>query len=235
MTEQLSGASPEISVGEPQPLEFQLIAADDRAAVYEALVVDCKTSGSPVLGVTVTVASSVRRDAGPELDKLLRGMKAAFVLLPEPPPDDGGSDDDEPFDIDTQIQIEFRLASYGGKEPVGVAMTVVTTTGSVPAPIESDSGDGTTIEKKLPHTVGAKLDDYWHTNSNDSFTAHVTPSIGDGTIRKHGKAPIPVTAHHTAHHTACLTAKQVIVHASNNGAMTYSLTGSGSLVRHNVP
>ena len=110
-------------------------------------------------------------------------------------------------------------------------MTVVTTTGSVPAPIESDSGDGTTIKKLLPHTVGANLDDYWHTNSNDSFTAYVTPSIGDGSIRKHGKSPIPVTAHHTT----SLTAKQVIVHANKNKAMTYSLTGSGSLVRHNVP
>ena len=37
MTEQPSGASQEISVGEPQSLEFQLIADDDHAAVYEAL------------------------------------------------------------------------------------------------------------------------------------------------------------------------------------------------------
>ena len=61
MTEQPRGASQEISVGEPQSLEFQLISDDDRAAVYEALLVDCKTPGSPVLALTVTVASSVRK------------------------------------------------------------------------------------------------------------------------------------------------------------------------------
>ena len=92
MTEQSSDASPEISAGEPQPLEFQLIADDGRTAVYEALVVDCKTPGSPVLGLTVTVASSIQRDPGKDLEDLLGGMKAAFVLLSKPPSDDGGPD-----------------------------------------------------------------------------------------------------------------------------------------------
>ena len=119
MTEQSTDAIPKIPVGKLQSLDFQLLADDGHAAVYEALVVGCEIPGSPVFAVTVTVASSVRRDAGKALENLLGEMQAAFVLLPEPPPDDGGSDDDEPFDIDTQIQIEFRLASFGGTEPVG--------------------------------------------------------------------------------------------------------------------
>lgn len=221
MTEQSSGASPEISVGEPRPLNFQLIADDGLTAVYEALVVDCETPGSPVFGLTVTVASSIRRDSGKEVDDLLASMKAAFVLLTEPPPDNGGPGDEQPFDSNTQVGIGFRLASFDGPEPAGLAFTVETTTGIVQFP----EPGGEAIVAPLPHHLGAGLSDYWHSNSSSSFTAYVTPSIGDGTLSSLGK---PSKALH-AHQTSSTSGKVVVVTASQNRGMTYSLTGSGHL------
>jgi hypothetical protein len=232
MTEQPSGASQEISVGEPQSLEFQLIADDDRAAVYEALLVDCKSPGSPVLALTVTVASSVRRGAGKELDKLLGGIKAAFLLLSKPPPDDGGPDVEDPFDIDTQVQFEFRLASFDGPKPAGLALTVETTTVILPvsnsdseafAPVPN-SGGGAILEP-LVHHVPAGLSDHWHANNNISFTANVTSSIGDGTLSSRGKPSIALHPHQTR----STSGKVVNVTASPKTAMTYTLTGSGHL------
>jgi hypothetical protein len=231
MTEQPSGASQEISVGEPQSLEFQLIAEDDQAAVYEALLVDCKTPGSPVLGLTVTVASSVRRNAGEDLKSLLGGIKAAFVLLSEPPPDNGGPDGEDPFDINTQIQFEFRLASFEGPEPAGFALTVETTTGIVPvpksgseetAPVPNSGGEA--IPAPLTHHLPAGLSDRWHANNNNSFTAYVTPSIGNGTLSSHGTS---IALH--PHQTSSISGKVVTVTASPQTALTYGLTGSGHL------
>lgn len=220
MTEQSNGASPEISVGAPRPLNFQLIADDGATAVYEALVVDGETPGSPVFGLTVTVASSIRRDSGKEVDDLLAGMKAAFVLLTEPPPDNGGPDDEQPFDSNTQVGIGFRLASFDGPEPAGLAFTVETTTGIVQF---SEPGGEATVA--LAHHIGAGLSDYWHSNSSSSFTAYVTSSIGDGTLSSPGK---PSKALH-AHQTCSTSGKEVIVTASQSRGMTYSLTGSGHL------
>jgi hypothetical protein len=218
MTEQPSGVGPGNPVGKLQPLSFQLVADDGQAALYEALVADGKAPGSPVFAVTVTVASSVRREAGKELEASLSEMKAAFVLLPEPPPGNGGPGDEEPFDISTQMQIELRLASFDGAGPVGVAVTVETTTGIVPAPVGSDPDVGTAAEGDLPRTVGAGLDDYWHAYPDQRFTATVKPSAGQGTIRN------PQANVYTGG-TYYLTAKAVIVHAAQR-AMTYSLTGS---------
>jgi hypothetical protein len=219
MTEQPGGVGPGNPVGKLQPLSFQLISDDGHAALYRALVADGKAPGSPVFSVTVTVASSVRRDAGKELETSLGEMKAAFVLLSEPPPDNGESGDEEPFDINTQMRIELGLASFDGAEPVGVAVTAETTAGTVPAPAGSDPGGGAAAKgEQLSHTVGAGLDDYWHADSGQRFTATVKPSAGEGTI---GNPQANVFAGGTYY----LTAKTVIVHASQR-AMTYSLTGS---------
>jgi hypothetical protein len=225
MTEQSSDAAPEISVGDPQSLEFQLIADDGQVAVYEALIVDCKTPGSPVLGLTVTVASSIQRVPEKHFDKFLSGMKAAFVVLSEVPPDDGGPDVDQPFDSSAVIDIGFRLASFTGPKPVGIALTVVTTAGLVPAPAEGDTGNDRPVGIPLPHHIPAGLSDRWHSNSKSSFTAYVTPSIGNGTLSSAGKGPIDLKTHQTS----SMSGTVVVVTASPKTAMTYSFTGSGHL------
>src|SRR6266568_4866622 len=206
MTEQSSDASPDFGLGEPQPLEFQPIADDGKTAVYEALVVDCKTPGSPVFGLTVTIASSFRRDSAEDVDSLLGGMKASFKLLTKLPPDTGGPNDEQPFDSSTQIRFEFRLASFDGPEAAGFAFTVETTTWIVPIP----EPGGEAIVAPLPHHLGAGLSDYWHSNSSSSFTAYVTPSIGDGTLSSTGKSTINLRTHVTS----SMTGKVVVVTAS---------------------
>ncbi len=228
-TEQSDDESPDFGLGEPQPLKFQLIADDGKTAVHEALVVDCKTPGTPVLGLTVTVASSIRRASEKQVMDLLSKMKAAFVLLSEPPPDDGGPDGEEPFDSSKQILIEFRLASFTGPEPAGIALTVVTTAGLVPAPAESEAGGDPVIHVALPEHVSAGLSDYYHSNSNGSFTAYVTAGIGDGTLSSHGKQSKALHPHKTR----SMSGKVVVVTASSKGAMSYSFTGSGHLTINN--
>ena len=155
-------------------------------------------------------------------------MKAAFVLLPEPPPDDGGPDVEQPFDIETQAKIEFRLASFTGPEPAGIALTVVTTVGPGSAPAGSamrDTRGGPTIHTDLPHHLGAGQSHYWHSNSDSSFTAFVTPSIGDGTLSSDKKKPIAL---HQGQPSS-MSGKEVTVTASDKGSMTYNFTGSGHL------
>jgi hypothetical protein len=221
MTDQPSGAGLDNPVGTLQPLGFKLISDDGRAARYEALVGDQTAPGSPVFAVTVTIASSIQLQAPTKLQELLSQMEASVVLLPEPPPDNGGPSDDEPFDLKTQLLIEVSLASSGGTRPVGVAVTMKTTTGIVPAPTGSKPGSGVAIR-----TVPAGLDDYWQVRPKNSFTARVTPSIGEGTIRN------PVTPV-VQGRTSSLTARQVIVHADRQ-AMTYFMSSSFRLVRHGV-
>jgi hypothetical protein len=221
MTGQPSGAGPDNPVGTLQPLRFTLISDDGHAARYEALVEDQTAPGSPVFAVTVTIASSIQLQAPTELQTLLSQMKASFVLLPEPPPDNGGPSADEPFDLKTQLLIEVSLASSGGTGPVGVAVTLETTTGIVPAPTGSNPGDGVG-----QNTVPADLDDYWQVRPKNSFRANVTPSIGKGTIRN---PVIPVAEDRTS----SLTARQVIVHADRQ-AMTYFMSSNFRLVRHGV-
>jgi hypothetical protein len=221
MTDQPSGAGPDNPVGPLQPLGFNPISDDGRAAAYEALVEYQTAPGSPVFAVTVTCASSIRLQAPNKLETLFSQMKASFVLLPEPPPDNGGPSDDEPFDLGTQLMIEVGLASYGGTEPLGVAVTVQTTTGIMPAPTGSNPGSGIAM-----NTVGARLDDYWQVRPKHSFKANVTPSIGKGTIRN----PVTPVA---ADRTSSLTARQVIVHADRQ-AMTYFMSSNFGLVRHDV-
>src|SRR5580658_5303975 len=228
MTDQSSGTGPEDPVQEQlQPLDFQLISDDPESASYQALVELGPAPGSPVLAVTVTLASSVLHQAEKSVLDLLGGMKALFVLLPDPPPDSGGSGDEEPFDITQQLLIEFGLASSGGPGPVGVAVDMVTVTGVVPRPTGMDPAGGAAVEKALANTVGANLEDYWRTTSNQLLTATVIPVIGKGTIRN---PMTPVWVGHSGH----LTAKEVIVAADANQALTYDMRGQFYLARHNV-
>jgi hypothetical protein len=154
-------------------------------------------------------------------------MQAVFTVLPELPPDNGEPGDDESFDISKQLRIELSVASSDGTGPVYVGVTMETRTGIVPPPPGIDPVGGTAIENALPSTVGAGLEDYWHVKSNQPFTATVRPIIGKGTIRN----PLTrVFAGGTYH----LTAREVIVHADSNQAMTYSMSGNFRLERSGV-
>ena len=221
MTDQPSGAGPDCPMGMLQPVSFKPISDDGRVARYQALVEDQTAPGSPVFAVTLTIASSIQLEAPTKLKAFLSQMKASFVLLPEPPPDDGGPSDDEPLDLKTQLLIEVSLASSGGTGPVGVAVTVQTTTGIVPAPTGSKPAGGVAMS-----IVPAGLDDYWQVRPKHSFRANVTPSFGKGTIRN------PVTLV-VEGRTSSLTARQVIVHADRQ-AMTYFMSTNFRLVRHGV-
>ena len=220
MTDQPSGPGPADPAG-MQPVSFRLISDDGHAARYQARVEDQTAPGSPVFALTVTIASSIQLDAPTKLNAFLTQMTASFVPLPEPPPDYGGPGVDEPFDLKTQLLIEVSLVSSGGPGPVGVALTVKTTTGIVPAPSGSNPGSGLAIS-----TVPAGLDDYWQVRPKQSFKANVTPSAGKGTIRN------PVTPV-VEERTSSLTARQVIVHADRQ-AMTYFMSSNFRLVRHGV-
>ncbi len=219
MTEQPGSYGPDNPVGELQPLGFELAYDDGHAAVYQATVKDEKAPGSPVYALTVTIASSVRKEAEKQLRVFLDEMRAAFALLREPVPQDGGPDDEEPFDIDTQIQIEPRLVSLDGAGPVGVTVTVETTTGIGQAPGGSDPAGGTATEQVLGFRVGPGRDQYWYARGNNRFTATVRPRSGYGTIRK----PVINVA---AGGTYRLTARQVIVHGGPPAGMNYLLTGT---------
>jgi hypothetical protein len=228
MTDQSSGTGPEEPVKEQlQPLDFQLISDDPESASYQALVELDPAPGSPVLAVTVTLASSLLHQAQKSVLDLLGGIKALFVLLPDPPPDSGGSGDDEPFDITKQLLIEIGLASSGGPGPVGVAVDMVTVTGVVPRPTGMNPLGGAGVEVDLANTVGANLEDYWRATSNQPLTATVIPVIGKGTIRN-------PTTQISVGHSGRLTAKEVIVTADANQALTYDMRGEFYLARHNV-
>jgi hypothetical protein len=222
MTEQPSGTGPDNPAGKLQPLNFQQVADDGHAALYEALVKDQDAPGSPVFAVTLTIASSVQRSSPKELHMLLSGMRAVFTVLPELPPDNGEPGDDEPFNVSAQILIELSVARSDGTGPVNVGVTVETATGIVPLPSK--------IVKFLPHSLGAGLADYWKANSNQSFTATVRPTKGKGTIRP----PRTPLTHITTGNTYKRTAREVIVEADSNQALDYSMTGSFHLERSGV-
>jgi hypothetical protein len=227
MTEQPSSIGPDIPV-KLQPLGFQLISDDGNAARYQALVEEQGTPGSAVLAITVTIASSVQSQAAKQLQALLGGMQAAFTLLPELPPDNGESSADEPFNINQQLLIEFSLASFDGPGPIGVAVTVQTTTGIVPVPSGTDPANERGIHNHLPHTLGANLDDYWQADSGQPLTATVKPLIGKGTIRN------PLTNVYAGDGPYHLTAEEIIVHAGPNVALRYSMSANFRLKRHGV-
>lgn len=228
MTDQSSGTGPNDPVKEQlQPLGFELISNDGHSASYEALVEVDKAPGSPVFAVTVTLASSVLSQAEKEVLDLLGGMKAAFVVLPAPPPDSGGSGDEEAFDINEQLLIEIGLASYGGTGPVGVNVTIETVTGVVPLPIGSAPVGGPVIHIDLPNTIGAGLDDYWGAKPNQSFTATVEITMGEGTVRNPLQSVYAVNTYYAA-------GRQVIVHAGARHSMSYSMSGNFRLERHGV-
>ena len=219
MTEQPGSSGPDDPVGQLTPLHFELDHDDGREAVYRAVVKDETAPRSPEYALMVTVDSSIRQDAEPQLQTFLDGMMGGFVLLPEPVPEDGGPDDGQPFDIGTQIQFEPRLLSLEGAGPVGVAVTVETPTGIGQAPIGSDPASGTATEPGRLYRVGPNQDHNWYARGNNRFTATVRPRSGYGTIRN------PVTPV-DAGGTYRLTASRVIVHGDPPAGMTYALTGS---------
>ena len=247
MTDQPSGGGQDNSVPELKPLKFQLIADDGHVASYQALVggqdspvggqgtpaedqnapvADQNAPDSAGFTVTVTIASSVQRGAEKDIQTLLGGMKAAFEILPGPPPDNGGSGDEEPSGTGEQpsieelsdskqpVRIEFSLANHGDSGPAGVAVTVQKTTGMA-------------IEKYLPEELNAGLYDYWCVDTGQSINASVTVYVGTGTISP------PSTDVYARPESYNFKAKKIIVHAGPN-AITYSLTGSFWLAKHDV-
>ena len=217
MTELPGSPDPDSPVGGLAPVDFELQSDDGYAAVYQAVVNDEEAPDSPVYTLTVTVASSVREQAGQQLQVFLDTMKVAFELLGRPiPPDDGP--DGEPFDIGSQIEIEPRLVRFQGAGRVAVAVTVETTTGIGQAPSGSDSPDGTATERLPDFHVGPNLDHYWHVRGNRSLTATVTPTSGSGTIGN------PVTRVAQGG-DGKLTAREVIVHGNPPGGMDYLFNG----------
>jgi hypothetical protein len=219
MTEQPGSSGPDDLVGPLQPLQFELERDDGRAAVYQAVVKDETAPRSPVYALRVTVASSIRKDSGPQLETFLGGMMAAFALLPEPVPEDDGPDDGEPFDIRTQIQFAPALVSLDGAGPVGVAMAVQTMTGIGQAPSGSDPAGGTAPEGLRLYKVPPNQDHYWYTPHKQRFTATVKPRSGYGTI---GNPVSNVAAGGTYH----LTSAVVIVHGNPPAGMTYLFGGT---------
>jgi hypothetical protein len=83
------------------------------------------------------------------------------------------------------------------------------------------------VQKFLQNVISAGLDDYWCSKPNQSFTASVEILIGEGTIRKPLQSVYAVNCYSA-------TGKEVIVHASANHSMSYSLSGSFRLERHGV-
>lgn len=218
MTELPGSPGPDSPVGGLAPVDFELQSDDGYAAVYQAVVNDEAAPDSPVYTLTVTVASSVREQAGQQLQEYLGTMKVAFELLPQPiPPDDGP--DGEPFDIGSQMEIELRLVGFQGVGRVAVAVTVETTTGIGQAPSGSDSADAAATKPSVDFHVGPNLDHYWHARRNRSFTATVTPTSGSGTIGN------PVTFVAQGRPAGKLTAREVIVHGDPPGGMDYLFNG----------
>jgi hypothetical protein len=217
MTEQPSSPVPDSPVGELAPVNFQLQSDDGYAAVYQAVVAG-EAPDLPVYTLTVTIASSVRQQAGQQLQVFLDTMRVAFAILPGPVPPDDGPDDGEPFDIGSQLEIEPGLVRFQGEGPVAVGVTVATTTGIGQAPSASDSADGPATGRSVTFHVGPNLDHYWHSRGNHSFTATVTPTSGSGTIRN----PVTFVA---VDRGGRLTARQVIVHGNPPGGMDYLFSG----------
>lgn len=217
MTEQPGGKDP---VSKLQPLDFRLILDDGVAAVYQAVTVNYELPQVPVYTVTLTIASAVLRQAGEQLQAFLSEMRAAFELTPAPEPDDGPPDDEEPFDINTQMQIELNLASVKGDGPVGVVAVVETSIGSEQAMSASYVGDAAVTGGPQPYRIppGGR-DQYWWAYCNRKLTLTVTPTIGYGTIRSPQKNV-------SVGNPGSLTARQVIV-ASRTG-MSYRAAGSFS-------
>jgi hypothetical protein len=192
-----------------QQLEFQPVQDDGHAALYRAFVEGPGASGSLVLAITLTIASSVQASSPKELQGLLSGMKAGFTVLPqlpEPSPDNDTSSGDELFNISAQVMIELSVAKSDGPGPVNVNLTVETTTGIVPLPSQ--------IVKFFSHTVGVYLADYWVSHPKKAFWATVKSTRGNGTMR------YPVTAV-TEGHSSKLDAAEVIVECDGKKAMTY--------------
>lgn len=229
--DQPSEETPDFQLGKPRPLEFQLINDDGQTAIYEALVVDCHTAGSPVLGLTVAVASSLQRESGTQVGAFLDKLQAAFAVRSEPPPDDGGPGDGgpgdgqpgnggpdagQPDDSHVRAVIGFRLASCTGPKPASIVLTVGT--GDEPGPAGQ-----TTIHKAMPHYLGAGRSDRFHSGSGGSFTAYVTAIIGTGTLSSPGKQSKRLLPHKTR----SMTGKVVTVTADADAALTYDITGNG--------
>ena len=217
MTEQPGSPGPYSPVGGLAPVSFELLSDDGDAAVYEAVINDEEAPDSPVYTLTVTVASSVRLNAGPQLQVFLEGMKVGFELLSGPvPPDDGpglGT-----FDIRSQLDIEFRLARLQVAGRRAVAVTVETTSGIGQAQSASDPAHATPTGPGVFFRVPPNLDHHWHARRNHSFTATVTPRSGSGTMRN----PVSFVA---VGREGQLTAREVIVHGNLPGGMDYDFSG----------
>jgi len=200
MTDQPGSPGPDGPVGGLAPVNFELRSDDGHAAVYEAVVNDEEAPDSPVYTLTVTVASSVRLDAGPQLQGFLDAMRVGFELLPGPvPPDDGPGGGT--FDIDSQLDIEFRLARFQRAGRTNVAVTVETTTG-----------------QGAFYHVGPNRDHHWHARGNRSFTATVKPTSGSGTIGN----PVKFVA---LGRDGQLTAREVFVQGNPPGGLDYQFFG----------
>jgi hypothetical protein len=217
MTEQPGSPGPDSPVRGLAPVIFELRSDDGNAAVYEAVVNDEEPPDSPVYTLTVTVASSVRLNAGPQLQVFLETMRVGFELLPGPvPPDDGPGPGT--FNIGSQLDIEFGLARLQVAGRRAVAVTVQTPTGIGQAQSASDPADATPTGQGVFFRVGPNLDHHWHARRNHSFTATVTPTSGSGTIRN----PVTFVA---LGRRGQLTAREVIVHGNPPGGMDYLFNG----------
>jgi hypothetical protein len=202
-----------------EPVDFQLRSDNGEEAIYQAVVED----DTAVYTLTATVASLLRKEAGPQLTSFLGAMRVAFTLLPEPVSEDGGSGIDEKFNLTSQISFELGLAEFNGTGPVGVAVTVNTTSGIGQAPggvdpIEAGPAGAGPPVQLFDDRVGPNVDAYWHARGRHKLTATISPTSGKGTIRN----PLTTVVQNNKYQ---LTAMQVIVHGDPPGGMDYLFYG----------
>jgi hypothetical protein len=156
-----------------QPVHFRLTSHDGTKAVFEAQIEDLKAVGKPVYQLTVTVSSSILREATGELAIFLSEMSAGFAVLPKPEPFDDEDSHAGDFDIATQIKIEPDLIRFAGPRPVDVEVVVETATGLNAPPSGLPS---------YPDAVVKKQNHFWDSRSGSKARAIVTPSYGHGRV-----------------------------------------------------
>jgi hypothetical protein len=168
-----------------RPLDFREIENKDGKSVFQALIDDSEAPGKPVYALTVTTGSPSDDNAKENLYAFLKGMRAGFVLT-APNPDEDPCDDQEPepFNIDTQTQIEPDLVQLRTlKGTFGVTVVVQTAVDAAVAKAEEVSAEpapGAPIPYRATVQPGKE---HSYTAVQGLNTATVTARQGSGTIR----------------------------------------------------
>jgi len=200
------------------PLQFKIEDKDGKS-VCQALVDDSEAPGQPVYALTVTTASPGDEKAKAELDAFLHEMRAGFVLT-APNPDEAPCDDrePEPFDVNTQTQIEFdliQLRTLRGTFGVTVVVqTAVDGHSSTAEEIPAAPAPGGLIQYRATVQPGKE---HTYAAIGGLRTATVTARQGSGYIR----SPIKDIA--AGYRSRSLRARRVIVHGYT--FMVYDFAG----------